>query len=414
MVSTVTATSSSTPSIGAAASDQALRLTSWITTFAAGHGFSIQSTTAQSAADDTTDYVIGAQSYAMTTKTDGSAGAVQKLGIPQVDTTGKSLVLAVKISDATVLTELIVYAGVDNFSSFYQWTVQDNGADAQRYFKSGEWSYLTLSFHDAAVTGTPTRSGVTAIRLRGRCTNGNALVVHWQGVGLTPEQSIYPNGVVSISFDDCLSSQYNAALPVLAANGIPATAYLIVDALGTSGFMTLAQCQTLEDDHGWEMAGHSYTLADHAAGLATLSEAELTANLSQMREWLEGNGFTGVRHLAYPLGNFTEPQIAITRRYFDSGRTIISRTRAETLQPANLYRLRSPSLTNSNMPASTWTTEVNKAVANKSWLHLTFHGVKASSPGANDILTSDFTTIIEHIAASGIAVRTVREVLAGQ
>jgi len=388
-------------------------ISSWITTFQSGHGFSVLSSTLASAADDTADYVLGTQCYAATTKTDNTAGSVQKTGITAFDATGKSLVLVAKVTDITNLTELIVYAGDNTFTNIYQWTVQDGGLDAQRFFKSGEWAFITLSFQDAAVTGSPTRNSLTAVRLRCRCSNTFSTTVRWQGVGLAAEQSTYPNGVVSLSFDDTYASQYSQARVVMDRYGYPGTAYTIVDAVGTGGFMTLAQLHALEDVNGWDVAGHAYTLADHGTGLNNLSNPALVADLSQMRNWLESNGFRGRQHLAYPLGAFDPTTIATCRQYFSSSRSIISRTKAETVNPADPFKLRSASLTNSNMPASVWTTAIDNAYTNKAWLHLTFHNLVTSGPGANDILVSDFTTIVDYIATKGMPVKTVREVLNG-
>lgn len=388
-------------------------VSSWITTFQPGHGFSNFVSSLTSVTDDTTNFTLGSQSLAAVTKTDNSGGSIQRTGIPAFDATGKSLVLVAKASEVANLTELILFAGNDSFTAYYQWTVQDGDVEAQRFFRSGEWAFITLSFADAAVIGSPNRAALTSLRLRTRSLTGTSITVNWQGVGLSPEQTAYPNGVVSISFDDSLGDTYTAARPVLDKYGFAATAYLIIDVIGTPTYMTLDQCRRLEAINGWDMAAHAWTLADHGTGLANLTTDALIADLSRMRAWLETNGFRGTRHLAYPLGNFSTAMIDVARRYFESGRTVDKRQRHETIPPPDPFKLRSPSLTNSMMPSSIWTAEIDRAFTNKTWLHLTFHGVVTSSPGTNQILLSDFTTIVDYIASKGMPVRTVRQVLEG-
>jgi peptidoglycan/xylan/chitin deacetylase (PgdA/CDA1 family) len=76
------------------------------------------------------------------------------------------------------------------------------------------------------------------------------------GLGARPVRA----GMVSLVFDDGLSSVYQYAFPVLARYGLPATVGIISSRVrsGDPDFMTRAQLQALEKA-GWEIASHGLT-----------------------------------------------------------------------------------------------------------------------------------------------------------
>lgn len=107
------------------------------------------------------------------------------------------------------------------------------------------------------------------------------------------------NALVSITFDDGIANQYTNARPVLTANGIPATFYLISDHLGSGSYMSTAQARALQST-GNEIGSHSAT---HPY-LTQLSGAQLTTELAGSKARLEAS-FGTIRSLAYPLGPTT-------------------------------------------------------------------------------------------------------------
>ncbi|WP_189099722.1 polysaccharide deacetylase family protein [Deinococcus knuensis] len=99
--------------------------------------------------------------------------------------------------------------------------------------------------------------------------------------------------VAVIQFDDGFESVYRLALPVLRAQGVPGTAYVIWSRVGQPGSLSAAQVQELRAA-GWEIGTHTHA---HAA-LADLSPAGLRRELAAPDQ---ETGDAAPRCVAYPL-----------------------------------------------------------------------------------------------------------------
>lgn len=374
-----------------------------ISNFQAGHGFAILGTTAASMTDDTADFVVGTQSLAVVTKTDGIAGSVQ-FATAAVDATGDSMLLTVKVDDTTNLKELVLFAASDvNYANHYQWTPQDANLESQKWIKSGEWVTITLNFGDAAVIGSPNRAALTHFRLRAGTNTGFSTKVRYNRLATIPQA---PKAVVSIASDDIYTSTWTHLRPRTDKYGFPVTVYAIPT---RTNLVSLDQLHQLEDVSGWEIAGHN-----DGTGFNTITLAEAEAAASATKKWLLDNGFKGVEHYAYVGGQYNPAVEKMMRKYYKAARSIVSRTTIESIPPANPYRLRSTSVSNGTTAASV-KAAITKAVANGGWYILTLHdsvdgGVNAAT-GSSQYTTTDLEDILAHIAASGVQVRTVGDVL---
>ncbi|GAA0503850.1 polysaccharide deacetylase family protein [Deinococcus depolymerans] len=99
--------------------------------------------------------------------------------------------------------------------------------------------------------------------------------------------------VAVIQFDDGFESVYRLAFPVLRAQGVPGTAYVIWSRVGRPGSLSAAQVQELREA-GWEIGTHTHA---HAA-LADLSPAGLRRELTVPEQEAAG---AAPRCVAYPL-----------------------------------------------------------------------------------------------------------------
>ena len=104
-------------------------------------------------------------------------------------------------------------------------------------------------------------------------------------------------GMVSVTFDDGWLPQYEVARPVLAANGIPGTFYVVSGELRNPERMTAQQVLQLRAD-GHEIGAHSVTHPD----LTTLAPADLDLQLAGSHRDLETLLGAPVRNFAYPYG----------------------------------------------------------------------------------------------------------------
>jgi hypothetical protein len=393
-----------------------------ITRFTAGHGFTTSGAGVGSInLNDTAGQLAGyAQCVTLTTAGNGSVANITNTAVTSFNAAGSALRLRVQVAQVSRLLELDVFVGDTGFANYYKWTPVVGGAS--QLLTDGDWVTLQLSWHDAVVTGTPTRSACTALQVTAYDT-GAATQVRVQSIELVPDASaLFPNGVVSICFDDSWDSALAGARK-LGQYGYNATECVIVDALGTTNYLTLAQLRALHEEHGWEIAAHANTGADHAAGFTGLTAAQVEADIVAQRTWLTDRGLRDADGFAYPRGllgktSDGQPILDSLRDRFAYARTTHSSTAGEVLPPAEPFRLRGISDISSfagGVPASAFTTStsghLDRCKTQKSWLILVFHKIAVSPAATTEITQADFDAIVDAIATKGIACMAVADVL---
>lgn len=387
--------------------------------FQAGHGFTSSGGTFT--ANDTTTYVRGSQCATLVTPGDSNTYYVTG-SVSTYDTTSRVPRVTAQIADITTLSNLQIDLCTDTtWSNGWTWTCQ-GGATGSNYYTSGDWVTQTLSFHDAVKIGTGSRSGLAAVRIRIKDT-GTAATVHLQAVDLVADGTqTWPNGVISITFDDVYQDALDNGKPRLDLYGYPATTFVIADRIGRTGRVTLTELKTLQDDNGWELSSHAYLDADHSATYTGLTAAQLDADARQMKAYAVQNGFRAADLVAYPLGQYGlttdgASTTGILRKYFAAGLSTVAKTH-ETYPPSDAFRVRRlsaiSSYTGGYAPTSLTQSggDLDLCKANGSWLILAFHEVVTGAPTATtQIAQADFNSIIDGINSRGIPVVPVGEVL---
>ena len=364
-------------------------------------------------ADDAANFVRGSQSLRITTDGAGGVVTVTKSAItPALDLTGRYLRLWLKVDDLAKLSELSLYLSSDNLTA--AWWIFDVGAagsgQTYRFLENGKWSLLTIGWGQGAATGAPLRNAVNAVRLRAKDKGGGQPATVWfGGIASVPQAA---DGVVTIGFDDGWASQFTEARKKMDQYGFPGTAYVIPNAVGTPGYMTLAQIRELQDLHGWSIGGHHETALDQFSGDA------LDETVAGVKEYLLRNGLNrGADHFAYPNGVFSDAIVDVVRRYFRTGRTIVTGPSEatpylESVPPAHPYKVRCINVRDVT-PTATLNSLMTRARDHKEWLILNFHKIVAATAEVTDYSITNFAVVIDNIAAAGVKVRTVREVLGG-
>ncbi len=393
-----------------------------LTTMQSGHGYT-NNAGSTFTANDTADFVAGIQAAKIVTGGTGAQANVRKLGGTAFDATGKALRIRVKVDSVDHLSEIAVFVGTGSLAANWKWSIQVTGGS--KVIQSGEWCILTLNWDGATVTGSPDRAALTDVQLSAWDDNtANPVTVHWQSVELIPDGSAtWPNGVISICFDDAYASQWTMGMPKLSSLGYPASAYVINDYVDTAGRLTWAQLLALQDRHGWEIGSHAATGVNHSSSWTGLTAAALEQDIRAQRAALIRQGVRGCDGTAYPLGQFGQtsdgtPTVDLARRYFSYARSTHSRT-VETFPPADPFRLRAMSgisTAGGGVAPSVLTTSTTGALdrckANKSWLIVVFHDIVVSGVAAtSQILQSDFNTIVDAINTKAIPVVPVGHVL---
>lgn len=129
--------------------------------------------------------------------------------------------------------------------------------------------------------------------------NTGALTACWGGVGSASDPvNAWPNGVISLTFDDSGNKQFTVAAPKLSQYWYRGTLYPILDSTG----LTQAQIRILHDRMGCEIGANATTTAAHTAGLTAVSLPAADAEVRATRQYLLDNGYEADT-FDYPLGN---------------------------------------------------------------------------------------------------------------
>lgn len=412
------------------------RRATWSQQFQASHGWTPGGTgTASAEANDTSAFVRGTQSVRVTTNGTGKQSYVRKTGMTAMNLSNKMIRLVLRVDDVTNLSKLVFYLGSGSFANHFAWTFHAHSKTAANYVQSGEWVTVHLQWADVtsaagtysiSASGTPsTKTGFTDMSFAVYDNAGGPVTYRVQAVEVIPDTAtVFPKGVVSITFDDSHKSIHDLARPVMDSYGYSGTVYNIADAIGTGTFLTIGQMRSMQDYSGWEMAGHSYANATHTASYPKLTAEQADEDFRKLREWLVGNGFSS-EHFAYPHGAFQKtsdgvPVDQIASRHFTTARSIISET-IESFAPAMPYRLKA--LTGINDGTGIGGTALSKVTgaggrldrcANSGdWLILCLHKVVEGAPATStEIGKAGLTALMKAIDDRGIPVLTVEEAMA--
>lgn len=377
----------------------------FLTQFQAGHGYT-NNAGGSANLNDTADYALGTQSVRATSGGAGTAKTIKKTGFTAVDFTGQIPVVWVKVDDHTKLAALQLYLGDTNLANYYRWEMKTT--QANKYLTAGDWCVMSLPWDHATTTGSPNRAAITDAQFRLVDDASGAVTVHYNGIAKMPLPADWPNGVCSITFDDSYASQYDTAFAKMDDFSFPGTLYTICEYIDAGGRLSMANLREMRG-LGWQVAGHSYTAATHAARFTGITAAELHSELVSMRQWLRGNGFDP-NHLAYPGGEFDKAIEDICNQYVQTSRTIHQLMR-ESVPPTGRQKLRVLYVTNTTTLASVQT-EIDDAYTNQDWIILTFHNLVAAPGATTEWAIADFESLMDYIDTKGIPVRTVGDVMA--
>lgn len=218
-------------------------------------------------------------------------------------------------------------------------------------------------------------------------------------------------GKVSFTFDDGLTSADTEAASTLATYGYTGTDYIITGCVGMSqvpntcaadednSYMTWAQIADLANTYHWEIGSHT---VDHpltaAADNPGLTDLELDNEMSVSQEVLNANGYAAT-DFASPYGDYDNRSLAVIAKYYNSHRAFQDLSYTSTdgtttatatagtdtfpyYTPYNSYPYNPLLLTvmdvQGNVSVGSVESAIDQAMANKQWLVLVFHEIKAS------------------------------------
>lgn len=225
---------------------------------------------------------------------------------------------------------------------------------------------------------------------------------------ITSGSLTFPNGMVTLEFDDTWASQYTVALPMLQAAGIHATFAAVTDpnvGIGSQDYMTWTQVNALKSA-GHEIAAHTRTHSD----LTTLTTAQAWDEINGAKLDIMANvpGYTPTTFV-YPFGQYNA---AIKQQVHDAG-FVGARTVGDGF---NFPGTDKYGLLDKHVESTTTLADVQgwiaNAVANHTWLVMELHE-QTSTPGPDTGVYYNTPTmlqdIINAITSSGIQAVTIAQ-----
>lgn len=255
-----------------------------------------------------------------------------------------------------------------------------------------------------------------------------------------PLASGFTGGLVSLTFDDGLTSTYTNGLPLLHKYCLVSTQFMISDTLqnnasylnasGTNDYMTVDNAkQFLNAQNGVEgteigdhtvhhcdLANNQYTQTDDATACPIpLSAAQVNSELVDSKAYLESTFGTTITDFASPYGNYDENTLAAIKaagfsshRSTDGGFNVYGSVDLDDVWVQNVES------TTTVAQVEAW---VNEAVTNNEWLVLVYHDVAdtsdpAQAAGTYGITKANLDSELAYISQSGIRVATMAEAVA--
>jgi peptidoglycan/xylan/chitin deacetylase (PgdA/CDA1 family) len=241
-----------------------------------------------------------------------------------------------------------------------------------------------------------------------------------------------PSAKVSFTFDDGEASAYTLAAPALQKYGYKGVDYVTTGCIGMTtvpnscaadsdhAYMTWAQVSALKNTYGWEVAAHTVshpllaTTSDDQP--VALTKAQVIAELLNSKNAIATN--TGVTPLnfASPYGDYQpdgHPVLAEVAKLYTSHRGFADI--GYNVFPYNDYLLVDQPI-QGNISVATAKTYIDQAVANKTWLILTFHhivsGTASTSEENYEYSVANLEAIAAYAQSKGLAGTSITDGIA--
>lgn len=275
----------------------------------------------------------------------------------------------------------------------------------------GEWSLYEDTFL--------TPANVASIQLV-IATSGTG-ILNIDDVSLTTRSNQVPStfntGMISLTFDDGLNSEFVNGFNLLKQYGYSGTFYINSGTLNTPGYMTTAQVKALVKS-GQEVGSHLYDHTDMVQLDPVSLENSLQKNVTSLQAIL-GPSYQ-INTVAGPYGSFTSSKVTQVMQNALSHRNTDGALNTKANLNVRQIHARLVKSNTSTAEIKAWTTE---ALTNHSWLVLVYHSIATTTPVQSSDMAEytvtplNFKKQLDTIRASGIAVENVSnaiEILSGQ
>jgi peptidoglycan/xylan/chitin deacetylase (PgdA/CDA1 family) len=298
------------------------------------------------------------------------------------------------------------------YQNWYQSNV-DTEVDAEVQMSDGTTQYVWLG---NALTNTSwTKFTATYTAPAGAKSMAIYQILAKKGYLITDDYSLtdynpqpFKRALISITFDDGWTNQYQNAFPKLQQYGLPATFYIISGELTDQpDYMSKAQVVNLHNA-GEEIASHSVSHPD----LTTVSATKLQNEMKNSQTTLQNAIGVPITDFAYPFGAYNSKTIAVGKQYYQSQRSVVDGL--NTRDNFDLTQLKIHEV-DSNITTAQVQVWIDQAIADKAWLILVYHEIATTPSDPTDALyttqPSDLNTELAYIKNTNATVVTVNQAI---
>ncbi len=295
----------------------------------------------------------------------------------------------------------------------------------ETFSSGGVWTTASTTF--IAVPGA------TSVRVYHVLNNVGSLIIANPSLIYTADPAPFSEALVSLTFDDGNQTDYDYALSILKAAGIPSTHYVVTNAMlnaeimGTStsidssnNYMTREEVLAL-NRIGGEISNHTATHCNLATNLCPDGEIAnspdpltTTQEIEQATQVIKDMGIPSVDTLAYPYGGYNQNVKDILKsKGYIAGRTVDP---GYNLRNSDPYALKMQQVIATTTTPADYFAKVIKprldvTIANKLWLVLEFHGVEpydVNAPYHNPYSTTPETLqmVVDYLKLHNVTVVT--------
>lgn len=308
--------------------------------------------------------------------------------------------VVINVSAAAATPTLTLSASPTAITSGQSSTLSWNTTNVTSCVATGAWS------GSKSVSGSSTVAPTTNSTYTLTCTGTGGSVSKSASITVTPistNPNQFPEGMVTLTFDDAWSSQYTNAVPILNASGMKGTFYMLSSVIQGSwqDYMTPPMAQAIANA-GHEIAGHTITHPN----LTALSSSQITNEITVSRTYLQNLTGKSITSIAYPYGSVNTTVKNLTSQAgYTSGRGVDdSQLNTPKSDKFNLF---AQCVEKTDTLASI-KAQIDKAKANKTWYILCFHDVKTNGDQYS-VTPTYLQQIIDYIKQVGIKTVTVQQ-----
>ncbi len=280
-----------------------------------------------------------------------------------------------------------------------------------------DWTELKVTF--TPIAGAVSFTIFQALEQAGSLTIDDISVTE-----ATPDTgNTFANGFVTLAFDDGWISHYDPVRTKLNQEGFKGSFYIITDELtiGSSEYMTPQQVQDLYAD-GHEIGSHTMTHCSLSGNASDTGDDAIVAcknadgsigpedEINGAKAALIALGIDPLSTLVYPYGDYNDAVIDLLKAAgFIGARTVEPGFNTKKTDPFKL-QYQEVDMVNGVVDVAKAQEWIDTAIADKTWLIITFHQVVDVDPGDNYSTTpAIFNGIVDYLKSSNTEVVTMKD-----